>query len=102
MFRLNSGGIRICRGIFQLLPSMKTHTSTSTDPMYGSARLGIGMGACLGVSETEQVLIETGALHDVAGDLLGVSNTLDLGGAQDLVAIDVVWSRYNDWVAELF
>lgn len=42
-------------------------------------------GACLGVSETVQILIQGGGLQNVSGHFLRVSDTLNLGGAQDLV-----------------
>lgn len=41
--------------------------------------------ACLRVSETEQVFIQTGRLQDCSGNLVRIGHTLNLGGAQDLV-----------------
>lgn len=55
-------------------------------------------GACLGVSETVQVLLQRSRLQNVPGALLRVSDTLQLSGAQDLVTVfGADGYRWIDW-----
>lgn len=96
-----------CRNVSHARKQTKTQTDNEKIGTHDKNHYGNMVGfvqrkkkckeACLGVSETVHVLVQTGGFQDSSGNLMRIGLSLNLGGAQDLVT---TWAE-GGWVWDI-